>query len=344
MTRPDPDRPATIYDVAVAAGVSHQTVSRVLRGVGSIRPETRARVQAELDRLRYRPNVGARELARARQRRIGVVGYETFESSTSKVLRGVSEVAESRGYVLDIVNVDPTGDVEAISTALESLNGTDVAGVLATSPTENVRLALERVEFRMPVFLDVNGDQEAPHDGGPGRSLAAGLVMEHLGELGHERIAFVAGPEGWDSATNRGTVYREWMVERGLEPQVIGRGDWSAASGYRAASTFDPAASGITAVFVANDRMALGVLRALAERGIRVPDDVSVAGIDDIPEAAFFSPPLTTVHIDFTEGGHVAARSLISLIEQPDAALPAYPARVIVPRESTAAVHPVALA
>jgi LacI family transcriptional regulator len=338
MTRPHPDRPATIYDVAVAAGVSHQTVSRVLRGVDGIRPETRERVQAELARLRYRPNVGARELARARQRRIGVVGYETFESSTSKVLRGVNEVAERAGYRLDIVNVDPTGDVATISAALESLNGTDVAGVLATSPTRNVREALEHVEFRMPVFFDVTGDQIAAHDGEPARSIAAGLVMSHLAELGHDHVAFIAGPEHWDSAINREAVYRERMLARGLEPMVVGRGDWSAASGYRAAQTFDPG-SGATAVFVANDRMALGALRALAERGIRVPDDVSVAGIDDIPEAAYFSPPLTTVHIDFTEGGHVAARSLISLIETPDAPLPEYPASVLTVRESTAQVR-----
>jgi len=338
MTRPDPDRPATIYDVAVAAGVSHQTVSRVLRGVGSIRPETRARVEAELERLRYRPNVGARELARARQRRIGVVGYETFESSTSKVLRGVNEVAEAAGYVLDIVNVDPTGDVAEISAELETLNGTDVAGVLATSPTRNIREALEHVSFRMPVFLDVNGDQVVAHDGEPARSIAAGLVMSHLEELGHERIAFIAGPDGWDSATNRESVYREWMTERGLTPQVVGRGDWSAASGYAAAQGIEPSTD-LTAVFVANDRMALGVLRALTERGIRVPDDVSVAGIDDIPEAGYFIPPLTTVHIDFTEGGHVAARSLISLIESPDAPLPSYPSSRLIQRESTAAVR-----
>jgi LacI family transcriptional regulator len=335
MTRPDPDRPATIYDVAAAAGVSHQTVSRVLRGIGRMRPETRARVQAEVERLRYRPNVGARELARARQRRIGVVGYETFESSTSKVLRGVSEVAEAAGYVLDIVNVDPTGDVAAISATLETLNGTDVAGVLATSPTRNIREALDRVSFRMPVFLDVNGDQVAAHDGEPARSIAAGLVMSHLEELGHGRIAFIAGPDGWDSATNRESVYREWMTDRGLAPKVIGRGDWSAASGYAAAQGIEPE-DDFTALFVANDRMALGVLRALTERGIGVPGDVSVAGIDDIPEAAYFIPPLTTVHIDFTEGGHVAARSLISLIESPDAELPEYPASELVIRQSTA--------
>jgi DNA-binding LacI/PurR family transcriptional regulator len=335
MTRPSPDRPATIYDVAKAAGVSHQTVSKVLRGLPGMRPETRERVELELRRLNYRPNVGARELARARQRRIGVVGYETFESSTSKVLRGVSDVAQAAGYLLEIVNVDPVGDVGEITELLEQLNATDVAGVLATSPTRNVREALDRVEFRMPVFLDVNGDQRAgahqTHE-----SIAAGLVMAHLEQLGHARIAFVAGPEGWDSATNRETVYRARMTARGLQAEVLGHGDWSAASGYAIVRDW----TGIgphTAIFVANDRMALGVLRALAEKGIRVPDDVSVVGIDDIPEAAYFSPPLTTVHIDFTEGGRVAARSLISLIEQPDAALPAYPQSTLISRATTSA-------
>ena len=335
MTRPNPDRPATIYDVAKAAGVSHQTVSKVLRGLPGMRPETRERVERELRRLNYRPNVGARELARSRQRRIGVVGYETFESSTSKVLRGVSDVAQGAGYLLEIVNVDPVGDVGEITELLEQLNATDVAGVLATSPTRNVREALDRVEFRMPVFLDVNGDQR-PGTGERHESIAAGLVMGHLQQLGHERIAFVAGPEGWDSATNRETVYRARMEARGQEPAVLGHGDWSAASGYAIVRDC-PDLAAVTAIFVANDRMALGVLRALAEKGVRVPDDISVVGIDDIPEAAFFTPPLTTVHIDFTEGGRVAARSLISLIEHPDAALPAYPQSALIPRATTSA-------
>ncbi|WP_353807716.1 LacI family DNA-binding transcriptional regulator [Agromyces sp. SYSU T00194] len=337
MTRPDPDRPATIYDVAAATGVSHQTVSRVLRNIGTYRPETRERIFAAVEALGYRPNVGARELARSRQKRIGVVGYETFESSTSKVLRGVNEVAEAAGYRLEIVNVDPLGDIDTLSAALEGLNASDVAGVLATSPTANVREALERVKFRKPVFLDVNGDQVAAEHGRPTRSIAAGLVMDHLRELGHARIGFIAGPEGWDSATNREAVYRERMADAGLAPLVLGRGDWSAASGFDAARSVDRT-GGITAIFVANDRMALGVLRALAEQGIRVPEDVSVAGIDDIPEAAYFLPPLSTVHIDFTEAGHVAARSLIGLIERPDAPVPAYPDRRLVARASTALV------
>ncbi|WP_243075450.1 LacI family DNA-binding transcriptional regulator [Microbacterium sp. SS28] len=337
MTRPHPDRPATIYDVAKAAGVSHQTVSKVLRGLGGMRPETRERVEQELRNLNYRPNVGARELARSRQRRIGVVGYETFESSTSKVLRGVADIAEEAGYLLEIVNVKPLGDVAEITEALEQLNATDVAGVLATSPTRNVREALDRVEFRMPVFLDVNGDQRPGGDAeGTHESIAAGLVVAHLEDLGHERIAFVAGPVGWDSATNRENVYRAHAAARGSEPAVLGHGDWSAASGYRIVADCESLADH-TAIFVANDRMALGVLRALAEKGVRVPEDVSVVGIDDIPEAAYFTPPLTTVHIDFTDGGRVAARSLLSLIEQPGSSLPQYPESRLIARATTAA-------
>src|SRR5690606_16452510 len=158
MTRPSPNRPATIYDVAKAAGVSHQTVSKVLRGLGGMRQETRERVETEIRRLGYRPNASARALAQARVKRIGIVGYETFQSSTSKVIGGVNEILEEAGYVLDLVNVNPAGDVDSIVTSIEQLNATDVAGVLATSPTANVRAALEKVSFRMPVFLDVHGD------------------------------------------------------------------------------------------------------------------------------------------------------------------------------------------
>ncbi len=331
MSRARPDRPATIYDVAKAAGVSHQTVSKVLRGLGGMRDETRERVEEEIRRLNYRPNVGARALARSQRRRIGVVGYETFESSTSKVLRGISEVAEGAGYVLDIVTVNPLGAVDEIATALEQINGTDVAGVLATSPTSNVREALERIRFRMPVFLDVNGDMEAD-SAGTHRSISAGMVMDHLADLGHERVAFVGGPRGWDSATTREAVYVERMAARSVDARIVGHGDWSAASGYEVVKDADLGDS--TAVFVANDRMALGVLRALSERGRRVPEDLSVVGIDDIPEAAYFSPPLSTVHIDFTQAGHVAARSLLTLIERPGDAMPVYPRSRFIPRAS----------
>ena len=333
---PKSSRSATIYDVAEVAGVSHQTVSRVLKGVTGIRPETRQKVEAALAQLRYRPNVVARELASPRPSRIGVVGYETFESSTSKVLRGVNEVALESGYVLDIVTVDPLGDVDEIARRLDAINGSDVAGLLATSPTTNVREALDRSVFTMPVFFDVTGDIDTSPGPYAGTSTAARLVMDHLLELGHERIAHVAGPRGWDSAAKREHIYTALMAERGLEPFPIEHGDWSAASGYRVAREL-PLDTGLSAIFVANDRMALGVIRALVEQGIRVPEDVSVAGIDDIPEAAYFSPPLTTVHVDFAEAGRVAARSLVSLIEDPAAALPAYPASTFIARQSTSA-------
>ena len=337
MTSPvsEPQKSATIYDVARVAGVSHQTVSRVLRGVGGIRPETREKVQEALLELRYRPSVVARELASSRPSRIGVVGYETFESSTSKVLKGVNEVATEAGYVLDIVTVDPLGDVDEIVRRLDAINGSDVAGLLATSPTTRVRQAFERSVFRMPVFLDVTGDVDLRPGPYFGTSLAAQLVMNHLVELGHTRIAHIAGPAGWDSASNREAVYHATLREHGLQDVPVAHGDWSAASGYRAARSL-PVETGITAIFVANDRMALGVIRALAERGIRVPQDVSVAGIDDIPEAAYFSPPLTTVHNEFAESGRVAARSLITLIERPGDPLPEYPVNSLTVRESTA--------
>ena len=266
-----------------------------------------------------------------------MVGYETFESSTSKVLKGVNDVATAAGYVLDIVTVDPLGEVDEIARRLDAINGSDAAGLLATSPTANVRQALEHSVFRMPVFLDVNGDVN--HTPGPyfGTSISAKLVMDHLIALGHQRIAHVAGPAGWDSASNREAVYRASFSEGEVDEAWVVRGDWSAKSGYEAAQLL-PFDSGITAIFVANDRMALGVLRALTERGIQVPQDVSVAGIDDIPEAAYFGPPLTSVHIDFAEGGRVAARSLIRLIEDPGTPLPEYPVSALIARSSTAPI------
>lgn len=325
---PETRKAATIYDVARVAGVSHQTVSRVLRDAYGTSAAAKQKVQDAVEQLQYRPSVVARELASAKPSRIGVVGYETFESSTSKVLKGVNEVAVAAGYVLDIVTVDAVGDVKDIERKLDAINGSDVAGLLATSPTVNVREALERSVFRMPVFLDVNGDND------PRRS-STHTVMNHLLDLGHTRIAHVAGPAGWESAQKRELGYRSLLSERGLLEYPIARGDWSAASGYRAVGDL-PLNDGITAIFVANDRMALGVIRALMERGVRIPEDISIVGTDDIPEAEFFTPPLTTVHFDFAEAGRVAARSLISLIETPEAALPDYPSATFKVRKSTA--------
>ena len=251
----DGNKPTTIYDVARVAGVSHQTVSRVLRGLQGMSDETRERVQQVAADLHYRPSVVARELASARPSRIGVVGYETFESSTSKVLKGVNDVATAAGYVLDIVTVDPLGEVDEIARRLDAINGSDAAGLLATSPTANVRQALEHSVFRMPVFLDVNGDVD--HTPGPyfGTSISAQLVMDHLIELGHRRIGHVAGPAGWDSAANREAVYRAAPADVHHDEALVVRGDWSAKSGYEAAQRL-PLESGITAIFVANDRMA----------------------------------------------------------------------------------------
>jgi len=337
VTRRDDNRAPTIYDVAREAGLSHQSVSRVLRGVSTTKPDTRERVEAAMRRLGYRPNSDARSLARGRSKRIGVVGYETFQSSTSMVLRGISDVAEAAGYRLEVVSVPPTGDIDAIAAEIEQLNASEVVGVLATSPTADIRSALERVQFRMPVFYDIHGDElSAPASAG--QSLAADLAMRHLRDLGHTAIAHVAGPPGWDSAARREAAYRAHMAALGREALVLGRGDWSAASGYRAMSQ-EVSLADATAVFVANDRMALGVMRALHERGIDVPTDLSIVGIDDIPESAYFLPPLTTVHVDFARSGRVAAQSLISMIESPDAPLPGYPQPTLVPRESTTARH-----
>ena len=306
-------KPATIYDVARAAGVSHQTVSRVLKGSDAVRPETRDKVQEALRVLRYRPNRGARELSLPSPPRIGIVGYETFQSSTSRVLAGIDAVARQKGYRLDIVNVDPLDSPSHIATLLETLNASDVVGVLATSPTENVRLGLKAVKFDMPVYVDVNGGELEDLEGERRTSRVARKAMEFLVHMGHRRIAFVGGPLSWDAASSRERVYLDTMAELGEPANILGRGDWSAKSGYEAAKAlFDP--SEATAVFVANDRMCLGVMRALHEAKIGIPDQISVIGIDDIPEAAYFCPPLTTVRVNFEQSGAAAMRSLISII------------------------------
>lgn len=306
------ERAATIYDVARLAGVSHQTVSRLLKG-HALKPSTRARVEAAIAELDYRPNSTARALATSRSFRIGALVYELHELGPSQVAQGAANAARDSGYLLDVVALDPKDDV-AIAHAIGLLDQQHLAGILALAPTRRLLDAVKSVEFRVPIFID----SEPIYTGEPKtetlNTIGAKLALEHLVGLGHERIFHVAGPLEWTSAANRWLACEQFTRRRGLPTYEAAEGDWTAASGFRAASRM-PLDLGITAVFAANDQMGMGVLRALAERGVRVPRDMSVVGFDDRPESGYTIPPLTTVRLDFAEQGRSSVASLVAMIE-----------------------------
>ncbi|MGO2751086.1 MAG: LacI family DNA-binding transcriptional regulator [Pseudoclavibacter sp.] len=326
-------RPATIYDVARMAGVSHQTVSRFLSGTGGIRPANRERVEQALLALNYRKNMTARSLATNRTYRLGALGYELAGTGTSKTMQGASEAARRAGYSLDIVSLDPMKDTE-IGEALDVLQNRDLEGIIATAPTDAIREALDALNLSVPIYVDRGTDFVSAIAQGTFPDSGVFAALAHLVDLGHTRIAHLAGPADWISARQRVEAYEYSLAHFGLPALPIVSGDWSSRSGYRAADgllSLEP-----TAVFAANDRMALGVMKWMHEQGMRIPDDVSVLGFDDLAEAEFFHPSLTTVRQDFDAMGRAAAETLIAMIERPGAVPDVvYPKQEFISREST---------
>jgi len=310
-TQESVERPATIYDVARAAGVSHATVTRLLKGYAGIRPDTRDRVTEAIRELGYRPNLTARSLTTGRSHRIAALTHEITQVGPSKILEGANMAARDAGYLLDVITLDvhdPAAIRESIDLALQF----DLAGVLALSSTDEVTKAVETTTFRVPIYL-ATGYDKLPADAPPS---ANGLlaVLRHLADLGHRDVMHIAGPHAWVGARNRTREYEAAVVELGMRSRGVINGDWSARSGYEAIASL-PDDLPATALVAANDQTALGAILALNERGYRVPEDVSVTGVDDTSEAAYYSPPLTTLRLDFTTQGKDAVLQLLALID-----------------------------
>ena len=314
---PRPPKAATIYDVARAAGVSHQTVSRYLKGHAGIRPETRERVEAALRDLDYRPNMTARSLATSRSHRVGALTHEMAQVGPSKIAQGAAAGAREAGYLLDIVTLD-VADRREIDAAITLVSLQEIAGILALASTDEMASAFGQADFRVPAYIQAEEDDAT--GGHPSSLNARGYtaLVDHLVGLGHRRFCHIAGPPRWVAARNRALAYERALAAHGLRSLGTEVGEWSPASGYAAALRI-PAELGVTAVLASNDQMALGVMLALEQRGFRVPEDISVTGFDDIPEAAFFRPPLSTVRLDFDLLGRAAFYRLLGMIEGPSA-------------------------
>jgi LacI family transcriptional regulator len=312
MARASDGRSATIYDVAKAAGVSHQTVSRLLKGEG-VRPKNRERVLQALEELGYSPNLTARSLATNKSHRVAVLTQEIGQVGPGRVLQGAGAEARQAGYLLDVIILD-VSDRLAIDEAIRQVNGQDIAGILALASTDEMIAAFADADFRVPAFIGAEEDDAMGEH--PAQRNARGLdqLVDHLVKLGHRRFFQLAGPRTWVAARNRELAYERSLCRYGITSLGTAYGDWSPASGYEAALKIPPGL-GVTAVIAANDQMALGAILALSSSGLHVPDDVSVTGFDDIPEAAYVSPPLTTVRLDFEEQGRDAFRRLIAQLE-----------------------------
>ncbi|CAL9617654.1 Lactose operon repressor [Nocardiopsis dassonvillei] len=299
------DREPAMTDVARLAGVSHQTVSRVLNGHPNVREQTRLRVRAAIEQLGYRPNRTARALATGKSQLIGVVAQNSTLFGPSSLLAAFELAAAARGFVVSVRRVRVL-DRGSIAAAVEHHREQRAAGVVVIAPTAAAAEALDEVPTDLPLVA-VDGDPER------GTTLvtvdqeaAARLATRHLLAAGHPTVWHVSGPADWFDAAGRMRGWRQALEEAGAEVPPVSPAGWSAASGYRAGLMLARMPE-VTAVFAANDHLALGILRAMHERGRSVPGDVSVVGFDDVPEAAYFIPPLTTVRPDFDT---VAAETL----------------------------------
>jgi DNA-binding LacI/PurR family transcriptional regulator len=288
-------RPPTMADVAARAGVSHQTVSRVLNQHPPVKETTRARVLVAIEELGYRRKQPAR--AFTNRGHIGMIAAHLALYGPSMVAASVQEAGHAAGYGVALVGLPELTD-ESLHNAVDRLLDQAVEALVVAVAHPDAIDAVGALELPIPVVL-TQGVM-------PGQAMAAGIDQQRGGErathhlldaTGHG-VAHVTGPLDWVEARQRREGWRRAHEARGITPGPEVAGDWSAGSGYQAALTLfdDPS---VDAVFAANDATALGVLRALHERGRDVPGEVRVVGFDDVPEAGHYWPPLSTVRQDF---------------------------------------------
>jgi DNA-binding LacI/PurR family transcriptional regulator len=327
-------RPPGMVDVARAAGVSQKTVSRVVNNEPYVRPHVRERVLEAARHLGYRRNSAARALISGRSHRIGAVSLGTGLYGPASVLIALQRAAESAGYSF-VVATTREGEPRAVQQAVDGLLEQGVEGIVLSEPVQEGRAS--EVHCPVPVVTlgrmpGLRGD-DVIVTGREGRT-AGRLATEHLLALGHRTVWHVAGPPAWYAADDRLAGWREALEACGAPRPRVLVGDWMPASGYAAGRAL--ARTDATAVFVANDDMAIGVLRALADAGRRVPADVSVVGFDDIPAAEYLRPRLTTMRQDFDALASTGLDLLVRRLESvPELRDPPPDVHRLVVREST---------
>jgi len=303
-------------DVARLAGVSHQTVSRVLNDHPNVRPLTRDRVLAAIRELAYRPNAAARTLVTRRTHTLGVITADTMLYGPASMLYGFERAAHD-AYFVSVASL-PALDRRSMLDAVERFLGQGIEGIIVIATQDTAVAALAHVPPEVPLVAVGCGTRAPVTSVAIDNRVGAAAATRYLLGLGHQTVYHLAGPASCLDAKERLDGWREAMREAGVPEPAVLAGDWSASSGYAlgAQLAVEP---GLTAIFCGNDAMALGAIGALAERGLRVPEDVSIVGFDDVPEAGYYLPPLTTVRQDF---GEVGRRALGTLVDRMSGAIP----------------------
>jgi DNA-binding LacI/PurR family transcriptional regulator len=309
----------TIKEVASAAGVSTQTVSRVINERPDVSPETRKRVQEAIDNLDYRPSALARSLIRQRSHTLGVVTAGLRYLGPSRTLSGIAAAVEDAGYSLLLKEL-PRFDADDMSPIIEAFLSQHVDGIIWAVPEvgenhgwvteDSLGLAIPIVYITMEPRSEISAVSIDNYMGGR-------LAMSHLLEQGYEHIAHLSGPLDWWEARQRKAAWRDALTEAGLEArdEHWAEGNWSSESGARAFEELLSRYPEMDSIFVGNDQMALSVIQVARQRGLWVPKDIGIVGFDDLPESAYFCPPLTTIQQDQYSVARTAVREIVNTIE-----------------------------
>ena len=334
---------ANIRDIAKLAGVSTATVSRTLATPEVVMPETRAKVEAAVRELDYRPNALASNLRKRRTQNIVVVVPYIHNPFFSGVVQGIEHVAHGHGH--KVLLGESQNNQQRLDTYADMLESKEADGLIllgALLPTSIAR-AVDAGE--VPAVPIVMACEYFPGLRAPNVRIdnvaAAAAATEHLVQLGHKRVAMITGPSGNPLVKDRVKGYRLQMAKAGLTvpADYVARGDFSVESGYHAMQRLLALTHKPTAVFCANDEMAMGAIRAAREAGRRVPLDLYVVGFDDIRFAEYFDPPLTTIRQPHREIGETAMRLILDVFAKRNAPTSVVLPHALVVRGSTKALR-----
>ena len=313
------NRRPTIKQVAKVAGVSTQTVSRVINERPDVAPETRERILMTINELGYQPSALARSLIQQRSYTLGVVTAGLNHIGPSRTLNGITSAAEEAGYSLLLKEL-PRYDAEDVVPIFQALLSRHVDGIIWAVPEvgENRNwVNRQSIDLKIPIVYLAMESRPGISTVSVDNYLGGRSAMSHLIQQGYTKIGHISGPLDWWEARERLRSWKDTLKESGLEAQdkYWVEGTWSSASGALAAEKLFEQCPELDSLFVGNDQMALGVIQVARQRGLRIPEDLGVVGFDNIPESAFFYPALTTVQQDQNTVAKVAVKETIKLIE-----------------------------
>jgi DNA-binding LacI/PurR family transcriptional regulator len=307
-------RAPSMHDVARLAGVSHQTVSRVINDAPNIRDETKQRVLDSMEQLQYRPNRAARALVTSRSRTIGILSTSRTMYGPAASIQAIEDAASAAGYSATTASINGLESISIVR-AIDHLLDQAIEGLVVIAPQRRVFDTLAGMSLRLPIVTLQSTGTESDKSLSVDQITGARLATRHLIELGHRSIYHLAGPQDWIEAEARMTGFLDEMNAQDVPTTAPILGDWTAEFGYFAGRELLRVRD-FTAIFAANDQMALGLMHAIRDGGLDVPRDISIVGFDDIPDSAHFWPPLTTVRQDFVELGRRCMALLLGGLDE----------------------------